>query len=408
MRRVVVTGLGIVSSIGNDRTEVAAALREGTSGIELIPEMRDLGFKCHVAGRVKDLDLDRVPKRTRLTMSSVARYAAVAALDALEEAGLAPEDLQHERAGVIVSTGLGGPPEWTRAETLLRKHRNPSRVGATGLVKAMQSTVAGNLAAWLGVKGRAYAVCSSFCSGIDSIGHAYELIARGVLDVCLCGAAEENALRQFWGFIDNWRGLPTSWNDSPERACRPYDRDREGTVFSEGAGVLLLEAEEHAARRNVEPYAAVVGYGAANDGCDMFRPSGDGLRESIRQALESAGAAGVQRIDYVNSHGSGTRVHDALEVELLKETFGTSSPMLSSTKAQAGHALSATGAQEAVFTLLMLRHGFVAPTLNLEHVAPDCEGVDHVRSRRDVAFDTAVCFNAGLGGSNACLAFARA
>jgi 3-oxoacyl-[acyl-carrier-protein] synthase-1 len=242
---------------------------------------------------------------------------------------------------------------------------------------------------------------------LDNVGHAYELIARGVIDLCLCGAAEESTLKQFQGFVDSWGGMPSSWNDRPERACRPYDRDRQGTVFSEGAGILILEALEHAQRRSIDPYAEIVGYGAANDGFGMFRPSGEGLTECLRQALKAAEDHGVRQIDYINSHGTGTKLHDELEVKVVREVFGTPSPFLSSTKALAGHALGATGALEAIFTLLMLRHGFIAPTVNLEHVSPECEGVAHVQSLLQRRLETAVCFKAGLGGSNACLIFRR-
>ena len=407
MRRVVVTGLGIVSCIGNSKADVLESLRESRSGIEFMPEMRELGFKCSVGGRVKGAPVDRLPKRARQSMSHVAQYAALAALEALEDARLPEDALHSERVGVVAGTSFGGINEWARADNVLQRTKNPSRLGATGLVKGMHATVSGNLATWLGVQGRSYAICSSFCSGLDSVGHAFELIARGALDTCLCGAAEEKALRQFWVFADNWKGMPTSWNDQPEKACRPYDRDREGTVFSEGAGILIVEALEQAEQRGVEPYAEIVGYGAANDGYDMFRPSGEGLTECIRQALRAAEDQGVTRIDYINSHGTGTKIHDELEVRVIREIFGSPSPFVSSTKGLAGHALGATGAQEAIFTLLMLRHGFIAGTVNLENIAPECEGVSHVQSRLDQPLETALCLNAGLGGSNSCLALRR-
>jgi 3-oxoacyl-[acyl-carrier-protein] synthase I len=407
VRRVVVTGLGIVSSIGNDTTTVLHSLQESRSGIEFIPEMRELGFRCQVAGRVKGLDASRIGKRALQTMSNVAKYAGVAALEAIEDAGLSGDDLRSERVGVVVGTSFGGINELTRAEDLLQRHHNPLRLGATGLLKLMASTAAGNMAAWLGIQGRTYSICSSSCSGTDAIGHAYELIAHGLVDRCLCGAAEEGTLRQVWSCIDNWGGMPSSWNDQPAKACRPYDRDRQGTVCSEGAGILLLEALEHAKQRGADPYAEVVGYGTANDGCDMFQPSGDGLKECLRQALEATAEKGVQRLDYINSHGTGTRIHDAVEVRVIRELFGSTTPYVSSTKALAGHALGAAGAQEAVFTLLMLRHGMIAPTVNLDYVAPDCAGVAHVQSLIETPIDTAMTFSAGLGGSNACLIFRR-
>lgn len=407
MRRVVVTGLGVVSSIGNNKDEVVSSLRESRSGIELMPEMKELGFRCHVGGRVKGLDVTRIPERALRTMSDVARFAAVAASEAIEDAKLSPQALQSDRVAVVVGTSFGGINEVAKVEQLLQKHKNPLRVGATGFLKIMHATAAANLAAWLGVQGRAYSLCSSFCSGADAIGHASEIIARGTADVCLCGASEENTLRQIWGCLDNWGGMPSSWNDRPEEACRPYDQARQGPVLSEGAGILVLEARDHALQRDAEAYAELVGYGSGNDGSDMFQPSGDGLMECIRQALLASGENGVRRIDYINTHGTGTKIHDALEVRVIREMFGTPSPLISSTKSLAGHSLGATGAHEAVFTLLMLRHGFVAPTVNLEKIAPECEGVSHVQSIREGPLGTAMTFNAGLGGSNACLVFRK-
>lgn len=407
MRRVVVTGMGVVSAIGNSKGEVLRSLRESISGIEFLPEMRELGFKCCVGGRVKHLDIGRVSKRARQTMSPVSQYAALAALEAIEDAKLPPEALQSPRVGVVVGTTFGGINEVAKAEHLLVKYRNTSRLGGVGLVKLGHFTASGNLATWFGVQGRAYSICSSFCSGVDNIGHAYELIARGAMDLCIAGASEESTWKQIGGFFDNWGGMPSSWNDQPEKACRPYDRDREGMVISEGAGILILEALEHAERRGISPYAEIVGYGSANDGFDMFQPSGEGLRECLQQALATAKEKGVERIDYINSHGTGTKLHDLLEVQVIKELFGSPSPWVSSTKALAGHAMGAAGALEAVFTLLMLHHGFIAPTVNLERIAPECGGVRHVQALLEVPLETVLTFNAGLGGTNACLIFRR-
>jgi 3-oxoacyl-[acyl-carrier-protein] synthase-1 len=407
MRRIVVTGLGIVSSIGNTTTEVVRSLREGRSGIEFIPAMQELGFKCCIGGRVKGLDVSRIEKRTRQTMSLVAQYAAIAALEALDDASLPREVLHNTKAAIVVGSSFGGVGEWAQAQELLEKYCNPSRLGATGLVKGMHSTASGNLAAWLGIRGRAYSICSSSCSGIDNIGHAYELLARGMLDLCIAGAAEESTWRQIGGFFDNCGGMPSAWNDRPEQACRPFDRDRQGMVLSEGAGILILEPLERAQQRGVHPYAEIVGYGAGNDGFSMFQPSGEGLKASLQQALGEAVEKGIRRIDYINPHGSGTRLHDPVEVQVIKDIFAHRPPLVSSTKALAGHSLGATGAHEAVFTLLMLRHGFIAPTANLEHVAPECAGISHVRSLLEKSFETAVTFNAGLGGTNACLIFRK-
>ncbi|MGH8068667.1 MAG: beta-ketoacyl-[acyl-carrier-protein] synthase family protein [Candidatus Entotheonellia bacterium] len=409
MRPVVVTGMGIVSSIGNSKAEVLRALRESRSGIGFVPEMRELGLRCQVAGLVKGLEakIAKIGKRPLQTMSDAARYAAVATLEAIEDAKVHRDTFRSDKVGVVVGGSFGGINEVAKAERLLLQYKSPSRLGITGTVKIMRSTASGNIAAWLGVQGRAYAICSSSSSGADNIGHAYELIAHGAIDLCICGATEESCWKQIGGFFDNWRGVPCSWNDQPEKSCRPYDRDREGTVFSEGAGILILEALEHANRRGATPYAEIVGYGAANDGFHMFEPSGEGLAECLRQALAAAREKGVQRIDYVNSHGTGTKLHDTLEARVIKEVFSPASPFVSSTKGLAGHAMGAAGAHEAVFTLLMLCHGFIAPTANLEHIAPDCEGIVHVQSLIETPLETAATFNAGLGGTNACLIFRK-
>jgi 3-oxoacyl-[acyl-carrier-protein] synthase-1 len=328
-------------------------------------------------------------------------------VEALEDAKVSHDALQNDRVGIVVGGSFGGINEVAKAERLLLKYKNPSRLGAVGGVKIMRSTASGNLAAWLGVQGRTYSICSSSASGADNIGHAYELIAYGAIDLCICGAAEESSWKQIGGFFDNWGGVPFSWNDQPEKACRPYDREREGTAFSEGAGILILEALEHAERRGVTPYAEIVGYGAANDGFDMFEPSGEGLAECFQQALAAAKEKGVHRIDYINSHGTGTKLHDTMEVKVIQRIFGFPSPFVSSTKGLSGHSMGAAGAHEAVFTLLMLHHGFIAPTANLEHIAPDCEGVSHVQSLMEIPLEAALTFNAGLGGTNSCLIFRK-
>jgi 3-oxoacyl-[acyl-carrier-protein] synthase-1 len=407
MKRVVVTGIGVVSSIGNYRAEVVRSLKEGRSGLQFIPDMKALGFRCQVAGLVRGLDSTKIGKRSLQTMSEVAKYTAVATSEALEDAEIAPGALQSDRVGVVVGGSFGGINEVARVEHLLHQYRSPSRLGATRGVKIMRSTTSGNLAAWLGVQGRAYSICTSSASGTDNIGHAYELIAYGAVDLCICGAAEESCWKQIGGFFDNWGGVPFSWNEQPEKACRPYDRDREGTVFSEGAGILILEALDHAELRGVSPYAEIVGYGAANDGFGVFEPSGEGLTECLEQALAAAKKKQVQRIDYINSHGTGTKLHDALETKVIQAVFGANSPLVSSTKGLAGHSMGAAGAHEAVFTLLMLRDGFTAPTANLEQIAPDCEGIAHVQSLLELPLETALTFNAGLGGTNSCLIFRK-
>ncbi|HXH09409.1 MAG TPA: beta-ketoacyl-[acyl-carrier-protein] synthase family protein [Alphaproteobacteria bacterium] len=408
MRRVVVTGMGIVSSIGNSKGEVLRSLREGHSGLEFIPEMRELGLQCQVAGRVKGLEtaLEKLGKRSLQTMSSVAKYTAVATLEAIADAQLPNDALRSRHAGVVVGTAFGGINEVPKTELMLFAHKSPTRLGATGAVKIMNSTVAVNLAVWLGIKGRCYAVSSACATGTDNIGHGFELIRHGLLDVCICGGAEENWIGAA-AYLDNAFLGGTEFNARPGEVCRPYDRDRCGFVMSEGAGILILEAFEHAMARGAPVYAEVIGYGSANDGDNMFEPKGGGLERSLRQALQMADDYGLGSIDYINPHGAGTPVGDPVEVQVIREVFGQSSPWVSSTKSLSGHSQGAAGAHEAIFTLLMLQHGFVVPTLNLEHVAPECDGIRHVRTLLEMPLQTGMSFNAGLGGANACLIFRK-
>jgi 3-oxoacyl-[acyl-carrier-protein] synthase-1 len=406
MNRVVATGLGIVSSIGNNAKEVITSLREGRSGIVFMPEMQELGFRCCVYGPVKGWDPSKLRKRAKLTMSAAAQFAAGAALEALRDAGLEANDLQNERIGVIVGTAFGGINEAVRAEQLLVTRKSPSRAGATGVVKIINSTAAGNLATYLGVQGRTCSISSGCSTGLNSIGHAYELIKYGLQDVCICGATEEDCWKQVGVSCDNGLGMPRAWNDRPTQACRPYDRDHQGLVMSAGAGIVILETLEHAQRRGTRTYAEIIGYGSTNDGNDMFQPTGNGLKRAIQQALTSASERGIEKIDYINPHGAGTPIGDRVEVRVIKELFGQI-PLVSSTKGLTGHGMGAAGAQEAVYTLLMLQHNFVAPTANLHNIAPECTGIRHVKTLHQGLLQTAMTFNAGLGGTNACMIFKK-
>ena len=407
MRRVVVTGLGIVSSIGTSLEEVLTALRHSSSGLRSISEAEELGLKCCVFGPIKGWDPGRLGKRARQTMSTVAQYAAIAAIEAIDDAGLEKEQLGNESTGIAIGTAFGGINEIFPIEQLTVKMKKPSRAGMTGIVKIMNSTAAGNLAVYLGVQGRTYSLSSSFALGTDNIGLAYELIKFGAADICICGAAEEDCRKQLGAYFDNWDGMPKDWNERPTEACRPYDRDRQGFVMSSGAGILILESLEHARKRGAQVYAEVVGYGSANDGADLFRPSGKGLKRAMSQALNAASEQGIDYIDYINTHGTGTPLGDRVEVEVIKEVFGNSAPFVSSTKGLTGHGMGASGAQEAVYTLLMLSHNFIAPTVNLENVASECAGISHVQTLRERKFKTAMSFNVGLGGANSCIIFAR-
>jgi 3-oxoacyl-[acyl-carrier-protein] synthase-1 len=404
MNRVVITGLGIVSSIGNNVNEVLNSLWHGRSGIVRNPEMEEYGFRCCLYGPVRDLDTSVISKGARQTMPDVAQYATIAALEALDDAGLSPEELQKERTGIIVGTCFSGIGEVTRVERMIRANTRLSRAGAVGPVKIMNSTVSGNLAKYFETKGRAYSVSTACCTGADNIGHAFNLVKYGLLDVCISGGAEEDTWKQIGASFENSGEMPRAWNDRPAQACRPYDRDRQGFVLSSGAGVVILESMESAQRRRARIYGEILGYGSTNDGVDMYRPTGEGLQRAIQQALNKACDQGIESIDYINTHGTGTQIGDMMEVKVIRELFGKA-PLVSSTKSQTGHALGAAGAIEVVLTLLMITHNFAVATANLDNIAPECTGIQHLQKRQEISLKTAMTLNSGLGGTNSCLIF---
>jgi 3-oxoacyl-[acyl-carrier-protein] synthase-1 len=401
MRRVVVSGLGLVSSIGCTTAEALDALRRGKSGLVAAPGPQGSAPRSGVCAPVKGWDQKGVPKRARQTMSTAAMYAAAAGSDALADAGLDGKELDPTRAGVVVGTVFGGIGELSKMHQYLTAGKK-TRAGVVGVVKAMNSTASGNLAAMLGFKGRAYSLSTSFASGTDCIGHAFELVQRGVLDVVLCGATEEECWSQIGPYFENLGLTPMEEVGDPEKACRPYDVERRGMVMSAGAGVLVLEPLDQARRRAARVYGEIVAYGSSNDGHDMFSPSGRGLARALEQALAGAARNGVDELGYVNTHGTGTRVGDAVEAAVLREVIGAS-PLVSSTKGLTGHALGAAGALEAVYTLLMMANRFVAPTANLEEIDPECGGLRHVRHVSEVELQSAMSFSVGLGGTNSCV-----
>jgi len=402
MSKVVVTGIGIVSSLGNCKEAVLTSLREGRSGLVRVPHMRDLGYQCQVAGMVRGFEFSPSwhPDGPRLSLA--ARYAVSAARQAFDDARFRAGQLDLDRVGTVVGTGVGGANDVNRAET----SSTPMQEGFSGLevMRLMNSTAALAVARCFGFQGRCYSVSSACSTGAENIGHAYELVRDGLLDVCFCGSAEEHGYRTFWAFGEALRASQSDFNDRPEAACRPYDRDRQGLIVSEGAGVLVLESTEHAELRGAPVYAEVVGYASANDGSDIFEPNGVGLRPCIRDALRQAR---LNTVDYVNTHGPGTLIGDRIEVEALRDVFRETSPLISSTKGLSGHASAAAGAHEMIYTLLMMQHGFIAATANLDNVAPECEGLNHVRQTLETRINTALSFNAGLGGANAALVLRR-
>lgn len=397
MKRVVVTGLGIVSSIGSCVDDVVASLRSGRSGMVYLPEMKALGYRCCIFAPAQLPELPEISPRWRRCLSTASKYGLAATSQAVSDARLEPEHLATPTAGIVFGSGASGRCDVPAPQRPDERLDSPSRA-----FRMLGCSPAAVLAYRYGCHGPTVSLSAACATGLYNIGHAFELIRSGALDVCLTGSAEG----EVWDVVglsgDNSNGMPADWNDRPTQACRPFDRDRQGFIMTAGAGALTLESLEHARRRGARIYAEVVGYGAANDGHDMFAPSGVGMRLAVEEALTEAAAAGVTTIDYINAHGTGTPTGDVVEVDVLREFF-SDGPWVSSTKGQSGHGQGSTASQEAVFTLLMMEHGFIAPTKNLDNIALDCVGVRHVQQRTEMPFETAITVNNGLGGVNACL-----
>ena len=402
MRRVVVTGCGIVSSIGNDTSQVLEALRNGRSGVRANEEYRELGFRSHVWAPVEIPLADLIDRKLRRFMSDSIGYAYVAMREAMAMAGLDDEAVANERTGLIAGTG-GASTEnvfWT-ADTVRAK--GARKVGPYMVTRCMSSAIAANLATAFRIKGTSYTISSACATSAHCIGNAAELIQLGKQDVVFAGGAEE----LHWGtsvMFDGMGALSSRYNDTPERASRTYDADRDGFVISGGGGMLVLEELEHARRRRAKILCELVGYGATSDGADMVQPSGEGATRCMRMALQ--GTEG--QVDYLNSHGTSTPAGDIRELEAVRAVFGERSPPIGSTKSLAGHALGAAGVNEAIHCLLMMQHGFIAASANIENLDPAAEGFDIVRERRDgVRLDTVMSNSFGFGGTNATLVFRR-
>ncbi|MGY6567301.1 MAG: beta-ketoacyl-ACP synthase I [Halomonadaceae bacterium] len=402
MRRVVVTGLGIVSCLGNDPQAVVEALRNGRSGIRFKEEYAELGFRSHVAG-VVDIDLDAlIDRKLRRFMGDAAAYAYVSMAQAIEDAGLTPEQVSSERTGLIAGSGGASSANQVEAADVMRE-KGLRRVGPYRVTRTMGSTVSAGLATPVKIKGVNYSISSACATSAHCIGNAMEQIQLGKQDIVFAGGGEE----EHWTLsclFDAMGALSTQHNETPEKASRPYDKARDGFVIAGGGGMLVLEELEHAKARGAKIYAELVGYGATSDGHDMVAPSGEGAVRCMRQAM--AGVDGS--IDYINTHGTSTPVGDVAELKAIREVFGDSTPPMSSTKSLTGHSLGATGVQETIYSLLMMEHGFIAASANVEELDDQAAGFDIVTSLRDgVSVDRVLSNSFGFGGTNACLVLQR-
>ncbi|MBZ9539964.1 beta-ketoacyl-ACP synthase I [Modicisalibacter tunisiensis] len=398
MKRVVVTGLGIVSCLGNDQHQVLDALKAGRSGIRFKDEYAELGFRSQVAG-VVDIDLDAlVDRKQRRFMGDAAAYAYVAMAQAIEDAGLTPEQVSNERTGLIAGSGGASSANQVEAADILRE-KGLRRVGPYRVTRTMGSTVSACLATPFKIKGVNYSISSACATSAHCIGNAVEQIQLGKQDVVFAGGGEE----EHWTLsclFDAMGALSTGYNDSPEKASRPYDKDRDGFVIAGGGGMVVLEDLEHARARGATIYAEVVGYGATSDGYDMVAPSGEGAARCMRQAMATVDGG----IDYINTHGTSTPVGDVAELKAIREVFGDRTPAMSSTKSLTGHSLGATGVQEAIYSLLMMKNDFVAASANIESLDDQADGFDIVTQRRDgVNLERVLSNSFGFGGTNACL-----
>ncbi len=402
MRRVVVTGQGIVSSLGNNVDEVVASLRTGHSGIRFNPVYAERGLRCQVSGR-PTLELDAViDRRTLRFMGDAAGYAYVAMQQALVQAGLEPAQLSHPRTGLVAGSGGASSLNQVWAADTLRA-KGIKRVGPFMVTRTMGSTVSACLATSFGIKGVNYSISSACATSAHCIGHAAQLIAWGDQDVVFAGGGEEESWELSMLF-DAMGAMSSGFNDRPQQASRAFDAGRDGFVIAGGGGMLVLEALEHAKARGATILAELVGYGATSDGHDMVAPSGEGAVRCMRQAIATV----RQPVQYINAHGTSTPVGDAAELNAVREVFGDSAPAISSTKSLSGHSLGAAGAQEAIYALLMMQHGFAAASANIETLDPAAAGLPVLRERMDGPLHTVMSNSFGFGGTNASLVFARA
>ena len=403
MRRVVITGMGVVSSIGNGQAAVLEALKAGTSGIVAEPEYARIGMRSQVAGLI-DLDWEsQIDRKVRRFMGPGAGYNYVAMTEAIADSGLAESDISNVRTGLVMGSGGPSLANQVLATDTLRE-RGMRRVGPYVVTKVMSSTNSACLATPFGIKGVSYSLSSACATSAHCIGHGAELIGMGKQDVVFAGGGEEVHWCMSFAF-DAMGALSTGYNDTPDRASRTFDADRDGFVISGGAGVLVLEERERAIARGARIYAELVGYGATSDGEDMVAPSGEGAVRCMRLALD--GLEGP--VDYVNAHGTSTPAGDMTELKAIREVFGSDLPAISSTKSLTGHALGAAGVNEAVYSLLMMEHGFLSASANIENLDPEAEGFPIVRERRDgVSINRVMSNSFGFGGTNASLVFDRA
>ena len=406
MRRVAVTGIGIVSSIGNNANEVLASLREGRSGIVAAPKYAEMGFRCQVHGEPKIEWETLVDRRAARFLAPGMAYAHISMEQAILDSGLAPEEVSNERTGIIV--GEGGPS--TSAIVLaadITREKGPKRVGPFAVPKAMCSGPSAALATWFKIRGVNYSIASACATSTHCIGAGAEQIMMGKQDIVFAGGCEELDW-SLSNLFDAMGAMSSNFNATPHKASRPYDKDRDGFVIAGGGAMVVLEDMDRAKARGAKIYAEISGYAANSDGHDMVAPSGEGAARCMRLAMQGMDGKGLPGpIGYLNTHGTGTPVGDSKEMEAVRAVFGDKAPAISSTKALTGHSLGAAGAQEAVYCILMMQNGFIAESANIDEIDPAFADLPIARQRIDKTLDVVMSNSFGFGGTNGCLVMTR-
>jgi 3-oxoacyl-[acyl-carrier-protein] synthase-1 len=398
MKRVVITGIGVVSCLGNDKNAVLDSLQQGRSGIKFKQEYADIGMRSNIAGSVDINTSDFIDRKVKRFMGDAAAFAYISMQQAVEDARLDHSLVSNIRTGIIMGSGGASSANQVEAADILRE-KGIRRVGPYMVPRTMASTVSACLATPFQIKGVNYSISSACATSTHCIGNAYELIQMGKQDIIFAGGGEE----EHWSLsmlFDAMGALSTKYNETPERASRTYDADRDGFVIAGGGATIVLEELEHALKRGAPIYAEIVGYGATSDGVDMVAPSGEGAVRCMQMATQGL----EQELDYINTHGTSTPVGDTKELFAIKETFGDKIPPISSSKSLAGHSLGASGAQEAIYTLLMMQNNFIQASANIENIDENAAEMPIVTTRQDnVDINLAMSNNFGFGGTNACL-----
>ncbi|ETS33568.1 beta-ketoacyl-[acyl-carrier-protein] synthase I [Photorhabdus temperata] len=401
MKRAVITGLGIVSSIGNNQKEVQASLKEGRSGITFSEEFKEMKMRSHVWGNVKLDTTGLIDRKIQRFMSDASVYAYLAMDEAIKDSGLTDDQVSNIRSGLVVGSGGGSPHSQVAAADGMRS-RGLRGVGPYMVTRAMASGVSACLATPFKIKGVNYSISSACSTSAHCIGHAAELIQLGKQDVVFAGGGEELCWEMSCEF-DAMGALSTKYNETPEQASRTYDKNRDGFVIAGGGGIVVVEELEHALARGAHIYAEIVGYGATSDGADMVVPSGEGAVRCMHMALQGVKGS----IDYVNTHGTSTPAGDLKELEAIREVFGDTTPAISATKAMTGHSLGAAGVHEAIYSLLMLEHSFIAPSINIEDLDDKAAGMNIITKPTEQKLNTVMSNSFGFGGTNASLVMSK-